>query len=376
VYKERFWADSITALGTLLVRMSCTGVQLASEVKSSMNLMEAESVARLPRGAEWQYEPKWDGFRCLLIREGSRIRMQSKGGRDLVRYFPEIAAAAATLPQKTLTLDGELIIELEAGYSFDALLQRIHPAVSRVKRLAEETPATFMVFDLLQSGTRDLAVLSLTKRRAALEKLSRHTFEVGGIFRLSPASRNYADAEAWLNTVNEDHDGVVAKRLDLPYRAGARDSMQKIKLLRSADCVIGGFRYAEKKLANRKVVGSLLLGLYSKDGLLHHVGFTSGIRSSDRPALTDRLEKIVTPQSFTGNTPGGPSRWTTKRSGEWRAVRPTYVVEVSYDHVSGDRFRHGTKIIRWRPDKKPSQCRLDQLRQAATKRPLKTVSGA
>jgi len=269
-----------------------------------------------------------------------------------------------------------LIIELEAWYSFDALLQRIHPAVSRVKRLAEETPATFMVFDLLQSGTRDLAVLSLTKRRAALEKLSRHTFEVGGIFRLSPASRNYADAEAWLNTVNEDHDGVVAKRLDLPYRAGARDGMQKIKLLRSADCVIGGFRYAEKKLANRKVVGSLLLGLYSKDGLLHHVGFTSGIRSSDRPALTDRLEKIVTPQSFTGNTPGGPSRWTTKRSGEWRAVRPTYVVEVSYDHVSGDRFRHGTKIIRWRPDKKPSQCRLDQLRQAATKRPLKTVSGA
>jgi ATP-dependent DNA ligase len=163
--------------------------------------------------------------------------------------------------------------------------------------------------------------------------------------------------------VNEDHDGVVAKRLDLPYRAGARDGMQKIKLLRSADCVVGGFRYAEKKLANRKVVGSLLLGLYDKSSLLHHVGFTSGIRSSDRRALTDRLEKLVTSQSFTGNTPGGPSRWTTKRSDEWKAVRPTDVVEVSYDHISGGRFRHGTKIIRWRPDKKPSQCRMDQLRQ-------------
>jgi ATP-dependent DNA ligase len=353
--------------------MGSAVIQLVSEAKSSMNLMEAESVAQLPRGAQWQYEPKWDGFRCLLIRDSSRISMQSKSGRDLVRYFPEVASATAALSSKELILDGELLIQLDGGYSFDALLQRIHPAASRVKHLAEQTPATFMVFDLLRSGTRDLAGLLLMKRRAALERLARQAFGGDGIFRLSPASRNYADAEAWLNTVNEDHDGVVAKRLDLPYRAGARDGMQKIKLLRSADCVVGGFRYAEKKLANRKVVGSLLLGLYSKDGLLHHVGFTSGIRSSDRPALTDRLEKIVTSQSFTGNTPGGPSRWTTKRSAEWKAVRPAYVVEVSYDHVSGDRFRHGTKIIRWRPDKKPSQCRMDQLRQTAAKRSLKAA---
>jgi ATP-dependent DNA ligase len=348
-------------------------IQLASEAKSRMNLMEAESVAQLPRGAQWQYEPKWDGFRCLLIRDGSRISMQSKSGRDLVRYFPEVASAAAALSSNEFILDGELLIQLDAGYSFDALLQRIHPAANRVKHLAEETPATFMVFDLLRSGTRDLAGLLLMKRRAALERLARQAFGGDGIFRLSPASRNYADGEAWLNTVNEDHDGVVAKRLDLPYRAGARDGMQKIKLLRSADCVVGGFRYAERKLASRKVVGSLLLGLYSKDGLFHHVGFTSGIRSSDRRALTDRLEKIVVPHSFTGNTPGGPSRWTTKRSGEWKAVRPTDVIEVSYDHVSGGRLRHGTKIIRWRPDKKPSQCRMDQLRQTAAKRPLKAA---
>ncbi|BAL08416.1 MULTISPECIES: ATP-dependent DNA ligase [Bradyrhizobium] len=330
-----------------------------------MQLMEAESVAQLPRGAQWQYEPKWDGFRCLLIRERSRVSMQSKSGRDLVRYFPEIAAAAAALSPKTLTLDGELIIELDEGYSFDALLQRIHPAASRVKHLAKETPATFMVFDLLRSGARDLSGLPLMKRRAALETLAGKAFQASGLFRLTPASRNYADAEAWLNSVNEDHDGVVAKRLDLPYRGGTRDGMQKIKLLRSADCVVGGFRYAERKQGNRKVVGSLLLGLYDKGGLLHHVGFTSGIRSSDRLALTDRLEKIVGLQSFTGNSPGGPSRWSTKRSAEWKAVRPTFVVEVSYDHVTGDRFRHGTKVIRWRPDKKPSQCRMDQLRQRA-----------
>ncbi|MTV11962.1 MULTISPECIES: ATP-dependent DNA ligase [Bradyrhizobium] len=338
-----------------------------------MQLMEAESVAQLPRGAQWQYEPKWDGFRCLLIRDGSRVSMQSKGGRDLVRYFPEVAAAASSLSPKTLSLDGELIIELDDGYSFDALLQRIHPAPSRIKRLAAETPAIFMAFDLLRSGKRDLSALSLLKRRAALEKLGRQAFEVGGVFRLSPASRNFADAVAWLSTVNEDHDGVVAKRLDLPYRGGTRDGMQKIKHLRSADCIVGGFRYAEQKQGKHKVVGSLLLGLYDKDGLLHHVGFTSGIRSSDRLALTERLEKIVSSQSFTGNTPGGSSRWSTKRSAEWNAVRPTYVVEVSFDHVTGDRFRHGTKIVRWRPDKKPSQCRMDQLRQKAAKRPLKAT---
>ncbi|MDI3562379.1 ATP-dependent DNA ligase [Bradyrhizobium sp. Arg816] len=336
-----------------------------------MNPMEAESVDQLPRGAQWQYEPKWDGFRCLLIRDGNQISMQSKSGRDLVRYFPEVAAAAAALSPKVLTLDGELIVQLAEGYSFDALLQRIHPAASRVKRLAEERPANFMVFDLLRSGTIDFSVLPLMKRRAALEAFSRKAFRTDGLFRLSPASRNYADADAWLNSVNEDHDGVVAKRLDLPYRGGTRDGMQKIKLLRSADCVVGGFRYAEKKQGNRKVVGSLLLGLYDEEGLLHHVGFSSGIRSSDRLAFTDRLEKIIKSQSFSGNTPGGPSRWSTKRSAEWKAVRPTYVIEVSYDHVTGDRFRHGTKIIRWRPDKKPSQCRMDQLRQKAATRPLK-----
>jgi ATP-dependent DNA ligase len=339
-----------------------------------MNLMEAESVAQLPRAAQWQYEPKWDGFRCLLIRDGERVRMQSKGGRDLVRYFPEVASAASALSSGSFILDGELIIQLDEGYSFDSLLQRIHPAASRVERLVKETPANFIAFDLLRLADTDLTALQLVGRRASLEKFAQRHFKGSDVFLLSPASRNYADAKKWLETVNEDHDGVVAKRLDLPYRSGARDGMQKVKLLRSADCVIGGFRYGEKKQANRKTVGSLLLGLYDESGLLHHVGFTSAIKSSDRLGLTEKLEKIASRNSFTGKAPGAPSRWSTKRSAEWRAVRPVYVVEVSYDHVSGGRFRHGTKIVRWRPDKKPSQCRMDQLRQTAAKRRQKMIS--
>jgi ATP-dependent DNA ligase len=340
-----------------------------------MELMEALSVAELPRGAEWQYEPKWDGFRCLLIRDGGRITMQSKGDRDLVRYFPEVALAASAISAGSFILDGELIIQLDDGYSFDALLQRIHPAASRVKRLAAETPASFVAFDLLRSADADLAALPLSQRRSALERFARRHFKGDDTFALSPASRSYAEAKRWLQSAKEGYDGVVAKRLDLAYRGGARDGMQKIKLLRSADCVVGGFRYGEKELAGRKTVGSLLLGLYD-GGLLHHVGFTSAIKSADRLGLTEKLEKIVNKSSFTGKAPGGPSRWSTKRSAVWQAVSPVHVVEVSYDHVSGGRFRHGTKILRWRPDKKPSQCRMDQLRQKSAKRRPKTIGEA
>jgi ATP-dependent DNA ligase len=332
-----------------------------------MEPMEAESVAELPRGAQWQYEPKWDGFRCLLIRNGQRVRMQSKGGRDLGRYFPEVASAALALSAGSFTLDGELIIQLDDGYAFSALLQRIHPAASRVKRLAGETPARFMAFDLLRSAETDLAALPLAKRRPALEKFAQRHFKGTQIFALSPETRNYAEAKAWLRHVEDGHDGVVAKRLDLAYCGGTRDGMQKIKLLRSADCVVSGFRYAEKKQGRRKVIGSLLLGLYDESGLLHHVGFTSAIKTSDRLGLTDKFEKIISKSSFTGKAPGGPSRWSTKRSAEWQPVHPVHVVEVCYDHVSDDRFRHGTKILRWRPDKKPSLCRMDQLRQKSAK---------
>jgi ATP-dependent DNA ligase len=327
--------------------------------------MEARSVDSLPRGIEWQYEPKWDGFRCLLIRTGDRLRMQSKSGRDLVRYFPEVASAAMSLADTQFTLDGELVIPAGNQFSFDDLLQRIHPAPSRIKRLAEETPAVFLAFDLLRCGTADVAKLPLVKRRPALERFAKRSFKPSRIFRLSPASRIYADAKRWLASAGSGSDGVIAKRVDLPYQGGNREGMQKIKRKRSADCVIGGFRYGENRVAGRKVVGSLLLGLYDEKGLLNHVGFTSGLKSGQKAALTDELEAMISDRSFTGNAPGGLSRWSTKRSAEWQPVKPSLVIEVSYDHFTGGRFRHGTTILRWRPDKKPQQCTMEQLQQKA-----------
>ena len=281
-----------------------------------MNLMEAESVAQLPRGAQWQYEPKWDGFRCLLIREGERVRMQSKGGRDLVRYFPEVASAASALSLGSFILDGELIIQLDEGYSLDSLLQRIHPAASARKASCQRNAGELHCLRSLTIGRHGSHGTSARRATGLVENFAQRHFKGSDVFLLSPASRNYADAKKWLETVNEDHDGVVAKRLDLPYRSGARDGMQKVKLLRSADCVIGGFRYGEKKQANRKIVGSLLLGFYDEFGLLHHVGFTSAIKSSDRLGLTEKLEKIASRNSFTGKAPGAPSRWSTKRSAD------------------------------------------------------------
>lgn len=337
-----------------------------------MLVMEARSVDVLPKGTEWQYEPKWDGFRCLLIRSGDSLRMQSKSGRNLARYFPEVVASALSIAETRFTLDGELVISIENRFSFDDLLQRIHPAASRIKRLAAEIPAVFLAFDLLRRATDDMARLPLMKRRPALERFAKQHFKHGEIFRLSPASKDYADAKRWLLSAGGDADGVIAKRLDPPYQGGNRDGMQKIKRVRSADCVIGGFRYGEKRTAGRKVVGSLLLGLYGKDGLLNHVGFTSGIRSEQKVALTDKLEASVSDRSFTGTTPGGPSRWSTRRSAEWQPVKPKFVVEVCYDHFTGGRFRHGTTILRWRPDKRPRQCTMEQLRQKSV--PLECYS--
>ncbi len=326
-------------------------------------VMDARSVDAIPRGKEWQYEPKWDGFRCLLSRSGKVVRMTSKSGQDLNRYFPEISTAAAALREKTFILDGEIVVPIGKSFSFDDLLQRIHPAATRVKRLSVENPALFLAFDILKRGKADLAGAPLTKRRSELEALATHCFTPRTPFRLSPSSRKFDDAKRWLRSAGSGSDGVIAKRVDLPYQAGNRDGMQKIKRYRSADCVIGGFRYGERKYAGREVVGSVLLGLYDAQGNLHHVGFSSGIKAGDKVALTDKLEAIRADRSFTGNTPGGPSRWSTKRSSEWQPTKVKFVVEVSYDHFTGGRFRHGTSILRWRPDKAPTQCTMDQLKQ-------------
>jgi ATP-dependent DNA ligase len=333
--------------------------------RSHLEAMEARSVDAIPRGTEWQYEPKWDGFRCLLSRDGEAVTMQSKAGEDLTRYFPEIVAAARGLKAGSFVLDGELVVPHGKAFSFDDLLQRIHPAASRVRRLAEETPALFLAFDLLATAKdHRLAEQPLTERRPALDAFAKANFGSSPAFWLSPATSSFATAQKWLARSGGGSDGVIAKRIDLPYQAGNRDGMQKIKRYRSADCVIGGFRYATTKGAGgRKLVGSLLLGLYDDEGLLHHVGFTSALKREEKPALTAKLEPLIASPGFTGNHPGGPSRWSTERSAQWCPLKPKLVLEICYDHFSGERFRHGTSILRWRPDKAPRQCTFDQLKQ-------------
>jgi ATP-dependent DNA ligase len=336
--------------------------------------MEARSVDAIPRGPEWQYEPKWDGFRCLLSRDGDKVDLRSKSGEDLTRYFPELVDAARKLKATAFLLDGEIVVPHGKAFSFDDLLQRIHPAASRVNKLAQETPALYLAFDLLAAAEdRELSAQPLSKRRPALEAFAKIQFKSNPTFRLSPATANYATAKKWLAQSGGGCDGVIAKRLDLPYQSGNRDGMQKIKNFRSADCVVGGFRYATNKLNGKKVVGSLLLGLYDDDGLLHHVGFTSAIKQAEKPALTAKLEALIAKPGFTGNAPGGPSRWSTDRSAQWCPLKPKLVVEVAYDHFSGERFRHGTSILRWRPDKAPRQCAFDQLKQKAAD-PMKLLA--
>jgi ATP-dependent DNA ligase len=335
--------------------------------------MEARSVDAIPRGSEWQYEPKWDGFRCLLARNGAKIELRSKSGEDLTRYFPELVDAALQLKATTFLLDGEIVVPHGKTFSFDELLQRIHPAASRVKKLSVETPALYLAFDLLAT-TKDKKLFAqpLHQRRPALEAFAKIEFKSHPTFHLSQATMRFATARKWLAQAGGGCDGVMAKRLDLPYQPGSRDGMQKIKNFRSADCVIGGFRYATNQLNGKKVVGSLLLGLYDDEGLLHHVGFSSAIKQEEKPALTAKLEPLIAKPGFTGNAPGGPSRWSTERSAQWCPLQPKLVIEVSYDHFSGERFRHGTSILRWRPDKAPKQCTFDQLKQKAVN-PMKLL---
>jgi ATP-dependent DNA ligase len=319
--------------------------------------MEAESVEEIPAGKGWQYEPKWDGFRCLVFRDGDSVLLQSKAGQPLARYFPELVEIFRSLPAPRFVLDGEIAVPIDGKLSFDDLLQRIHPAASRVKKLAAETPAVFIVFDLLADEQGEsLVATPLSERRKRLEAFAKKYFGGKQRLELSPATTEVSQARAWLAGAGGDLDGVVAKRLDGPYVSGER-AMRKVKLWRTADCVVGGFRYGAKT----KIVGSLLLGLYDKDGKLDHVGFCSSLKTAEREALTPQLEKLVAPPGFTGRAPGGPSRWSTERSGEWQPLKPQLVVEVQYDHFSQGRFRHGTRFLRWRPDKAPEQCTMDQV---------------
>ena len=330
--------------------------------------MEALLVEQLPVGEGWQFEPKWDGFRCLAVRDGGDVALWSKSGKPLGRYFPEMVALFARLKTKRFILDGELLVETDGAIAFDALQARLHPAASRVARLSVETPARFVAFDCLADGGKLLGEAPLAERRAVLEKLLAREDEPA--LSLSPATTDRKRALGWLSRSGTALDGVIAKRLDDPYQPGER-AMLKVKQRRTADCVIGGFRYDRAGAG----VASLLLGLYDEAGKLNHVGFTSSIAAADRAAWTAELEALRGGPGFTGKAPGGPSRWSTERSSQWQPVKPELVVEVLYDQVSGDRFRHGTKLLRRRPDKAPEQCRMEQLDHPLTPAELAQLLG-
>jgi ATP-dependent DNA ligase len=321
--------------------------------------MEALAATELPSGPEWQYEPKWDGFRAISGRDGDEVEITSKAGQPLARYFPDIVEALLSLGAKRFLLDGELVIPVDGRLDFNELQLRLHPAASRVNKLAQEHPAVYVVFDLLETDRgANLIDEPLHERRERLEAFAARFFESSERMRLSPATRSLAEARKWLSQMHGGLDGIIAKNLNAAYEPGERSgAVLKIKDFRTADCVVGGFRYGTGK----RLVGSLLLGLYAEDGLLHHVGFTSSIAAAERKALTERLERLRKPPGFTGRSPGGPSRWSTERSGEFEPLEPSLVVEVQYDHFTGGRFRHGTRLMRWRPDKEPRQCTMRQV---------------
>lgn len=321
--------------------------------------MEMRAVSDVPEGPQWQYEPKWDGFRCLAFRDGADVQLQSKAGQPLGRYFPEVAEALGRLTTQRFVLDGELVVPIAGALSFDALQQRIHPAASRVAMLARTTPAWYLVFDLLSEDAADLVELPLEERRARLETLARQLD--GETLRLSPATRDRGVVDDWFARVGGALDGVIAKRADLPYASGTRDAAVKVKRVRTADCVIGGFRYAKGSTTQ---VGSLLLGLYDDAGLLDYIGFCSAFSAPEKTALLARLRPHLGEPGFDGGAPdAAPSRWDrdSGRDKSYVKLKHDLVLEVAFDQVTSGRIRHGTKPVRWRTDKAPRQCTAEQL---------------
>jgi ATP-dependent DNA ligase len=315
--------------------------------------MEAALANEIPGGEGWQFEPKWDGFRCLAFRDGEAVELMSKSGKPLARYFPEVAEAIAALPEKRLVLDGELVLPVGDALSFGALQLRLHPAASRIAKLSRETPAQLMLFDALQIGDEVVLERSLAERRRALERFMRGA--TGARLHLSPATGDGRIAADWFERSGKALDGIVVKQLGAAYQPGER-AMIKVKQQRTADCVVGGYR------KGKNGVGSLLLGLYDREGKLDYVGYTSSFSDEDRAALARKLAKDEGPSPFTGSSPGGTSRWSRGRgSSEWVPLKGDLIVEVIYDQVTGGRFRHGTTFLRWREDKRPDQCTRGQL---------------
>jgi ATP-dependent DNA ligase len=305
----------------------------------------AKSAKELPEGEGWRYEPKFDGFRTIVFRDGDDVQLQSRNGRPMNRYFPDVVEQVLELPEQRLVLDGEMIVVVDGIQEFDLLSQRIHPAASRVERLREETPAALVAFDLLAQDDEVLCALPYEKRRERLAAV------VADPVELTPMTPDRGDAGQWLTGSSE---GVIAKVADAPYRPGERTGMMKIKRVRTADAVVAAFRFGKEE----GTVGSLILGMYDDDAQLHVVGHTSGFKAKEKRELIEKLERYRTHERGTGE----PSRWKSDEELVWEGLRPELVVEVAFDHITGHRIRHGAKLLRWRDDKDPSECDISQLR--------------
>jgi len=334
--------------------------------------MLAKLVRELPTG-DYFYEPKWDGFRCLAVREGDDVTLVSRHGRPFSRYFPELVEGLRTIDESDTTIDGEILIEGPDGFDFAALLSRLHPAASRVERLRRETPARFVAFDVVWAGGADLRRVSFGDRRERLESL---LVAAPPLVAATPITRERSEAERWLSVDTERGvDGVVAKRADLPYEPGQR-TMLKVKVQRTVDCVVAGIRW----MMDRPALGSLLLGLYDHDGRLRHVGVASSFSEAARRALVDELSPLAIPleahpwaegflieRSPLGRLKGAAGRWTPDMVMDWLPIRPERVCEVQYDRFDRDRFRHPARFLRWRPDRTPASCGFDQLGEASAR---------
>jgi ATP-dependent DNA ligase len=305
----------------------------------------ARSAADLPDGEEWRYEPKLDGFRTIAFKDGDEVYLQSRGGKAMNRYFPDVVTQVGAMPVERAVLDGEMLVVVDGVQEFDLLSQRIHPAASRVQKLADETPAAYVAFDLLADGQGDLLGLPFSERRERLEGL-----DLGPV-ELTPMTSDREAARSWLSGKSE---GAVAKEAVAPYLPGERRGMVKIKRLRTLDAVVAAFRFGKEE----GTVGSLILGLYDEDGELCVVGHTSGFRAKEKRALIEKLEPYRTGERGSGE----PSRWKSDEELVWEGLRPELVCEIAFDHITGQRIRHGAKFLRWREDKAPEECLVDQLR--------------
>jgi ATP-dependent DNA ligase len=306
----------------------------------------ARSAKELPEGDEWRYEPKWDGFRTIVFRDGDDVQLQSRNGRPMNRYFPEVVEQLGSLAAERVVLDGELVVIVGGVQEFDLLGQRIHPAASRVERLAKETPAMFVAFDLLALDDESLLELGYEERRERLAEL------VAPPVELTPVTDDRDDAGQWLTGTSE---GVIAKQAEAPYRPGERTGMLKIKRVRSADAVVMAFRLGKEE----GTVGSLILGMYDEEGEFHTVGHTSGFSAKQKRELLELLEPYRTYERGSGE----PSRWKSDEELVWEGLRPELVCEINFDHITGNRIRHGAKFVRWREDKPPEECLITQLRE-------------